>query len=151
VTVHPLLLRTAFCGLLSLSLSPVLFAQACQTMPYLHQNKFDPHPLELARVRGRAVDENGMAVAQLCIGIFSEPDHKLLRYAQSGENGKFNVDTNGLADGEYRLVGYIPGFCPANAILNISSNSHSQHKRALVIRMNLPGTADCSDVQLSKK
>lgn len=118
-------------------------------MPYLHQNKFDPQPIELAQVHGTAVDENGSPIAQLCVGIFSEPGHKLLRYAQSANNGKFSVDMKGLPDGEYRLVGHLTGFCPANAILSI--NSHSHQKKPLVVHMNLPGTADCSYVQLRKK
>jgi hypothetical protein len=149
VRLNSLLLRIAVYTFVIVCASPASFGQNCQTMPYLHQNKFDPQPIELTRLHGRAVDENGSPVAQLCVGIFSEPDHKLLRYAQSDDNGKFRVDTKALPDGEYRLVGYITGFCPANAILTI--NSHAQHKEPLVVHMNLPGTVDCSYVQLREK
>ena len=60
-----------------------------------------------------------------------------------------SLDTKGLPDGEYRLVGQLLGFCPANAIIDI--NSHSPQKKPIVIRMNLPGTDTCSTVQVSKK
>ena len=117
-------------------------------MPYLHQNRFDPKPLELEDVRGIAVDQNGNVMAQVCVGLFSEPDHQLLRYAQSDNEGAFTVDTKGLPDGQYRLVGQFVGFCPANAVVNI--DSRSQKKRLLEVHMNLPGTSTCSYVKVKK-
>jgi hypothetical protein len=83
------------------------------------------------------------------VGIFTEPAHKLVRYAQSDNNGVFAVDTKGLPDGEYRLVGQVTGFCPANAILTIKS--HSRKKQSLVMRMNVRGIDSCSYVGLAKK
>ena len=124
-------------------------AQACSNMPYLHQNKFDPEPIELRHVQGTAADQNGAPVAQLCVGLFSAQQHELVRYAQSDAKGAFSLDTKGLPHGEYRLVGQLLGFCPANAIIDI--NSHSPQKKPLVIHMNLPGTDTCSTVQVSKK
>ncbi|MGB7437050.1 MAG: hypothetical protein WBR26_05765 [Candidatus Acidiferrum sp.] len=123
--------------------------QPCSNIPYLHQNKFDPQPLELHRVQGAALDQNGKPVAQLCLGLFSTPDHKLMRFAQADRNGNFSLDTHDLPDGEYRLVGQLIGFCPANAIIDI--NSHFRHKKPLVVHMNLPGTDTCSYVELRKK
>ncbi len=131
------------CGATALS------AQACSNMPYLHQNKFDPEPIELSHVQGAAADQNGAPVAQLCVGLFSAQKHELVRYAQSDAKGVFSLDTNGLPDGEYRLVGQLLGFCPANAIIDI--NSHSPQKKPIVIHMNLPGADTCSTVQVSKK
>ena len=117
-------------------------------MPYLHQNRFDPKPLELEGVRGIAVDQNGNVMAQLCVGLFSEPDHQLLRYAQSDNKGAFTVETKGLPDGQYRFVGQLVGFCPANAVVNI--NSRSQKKKLLEVHMSLPGTTTCSYVKVRK-
>jgi len=125
-----------------------LLAQSCKGMAYLHQNQFDPKPIELLQVQGTAVDRNGTLLAQLCVGIFTASELSLVRYAQSDSNGVFSVDTNGLPDGEYRLVGELLGFCPANAIINI--NSHSHHRKSLVVHMNLPGTDTCSYVKVKK-
>ena len=72
------------CGATALS------AQACGNMPYLHQNKFDPEPIELSHVQGTAADQNGASVAQLCVGLFSAQKHELVRYAQSDAKGAFS-------------------------------------------------------------
>jgi hypothetical protein len=126
-----------------------LFAQDCKNMAYLHQNQFDPKPIELRQVQGTAIDQNGTALGQLRVGIFKAPELTLVRYDQSDGNGFFSLDTNGLPDGEYRLVGELIGFCPANAIINIKS--HSTHSKPLVIHMNLPGVDPCSYVKRAKK
>lgn len=73
------------CGATALS------AQACGNMPYLHQNKFDPEPIELSHVQGTAADQNGASVAQLCVGLFSAQKHELVRYAQSDAKGAFST------------------------------------------------------------
>lgn len=59
------------------------------------------------------------------------------------------MDTNGLPDGEYRLVGQDAGFCPANQIIRIKPRS--SQKRLLVVHMNVRGIDACSYVELSKK
>jgi hypothetical protein len=118
-------------------------------MPYLHQTKFDPKPIELAELDGTVVDQNGTALPQLCVGLFSTPDHNLMRYAQADSHGAFTLDTKGLPDGEYRLVGQLLGFCPVNAIIDI--NSHFPQKKPLVLHMNLPGNTACSYVDVLKK
>jgi hypothetical protein len=121
---------------------PAVAQQPCSGTPYLHQNKFDPKPIELAQLTGTVVDHNGAALPQLCVGLFSPQDHRLLRYAQADSQGAFTLDTKGLPDGEYRLVGQLLGFCPANAIIDI--NSHFRQKKPLVVHMNLPGNSACS-------
>src|SRR5215472_2348311 len=117
------ILRGVLLSVLCFGAANALHAQGCEGMPYLHQNRFDPKPLELEGVRGIAVDQNGNVMAQLCVGLFSEPDHQLLRYAQSDNKGAFTVETKGLPDGQYRFVGQLVGFCPANAVVNINSRS----------------------------
>jgi hypothetical protein len=123
--------------------------KSCENMPYLHQNQFDLAPIGLGEVRGTVVDKNGVALTEVCVGVFSEPDHKLLRYGRSDGNGGFSVDTKGLPDATYRLVGQLIGFCPANAILNV--DSHSKGKQRLVIKMKLDGAETCSTVNVQKK
>jgi hypothetical protein len=134
--------------LLGCSANPLL-GQDCKAMRYDDQNQIDSKPVELSQVRGTAIDPNGTVIPQLCVGIFTEPAHQLVRYSQSDNNGVFIVDTNGLPDGEYRLVGRVTGFCPANAILRIKS--HSRRKKSLALHMNVRGIDSCSYVGLEKK
>lgn len=143
------ILLTVLSSVLLGSANVPLFAQDCKNMAYLHQNQFDPKPIELWQVQGTAVDRNGTSLQQLCVGIFTASELTLVRYAQTDSNGIFSVDTNGLPDGEYRLVGELIGFCPANAIINIKS--HSSHKEPLVVHMNLPGIDPCSYVKRAKE
>ena len=130
--------------------APALRAQGqpCNAMPYRHQDQFSREPIELAQVQGTAVDQNGGAIAQLCVGIFTMDTLKLLRFAQTDAHGAFSVDLKGLPDGTYRLVGYLLGFCPANAILTI--NARAKEKKPLAIRMNLAGNPECSTVSVKK-
>jgi hypothetical protein len=123
--------------------------QPCGAMPYLQQDRFSRVPIEMAQVQGTASDQNGWVIAQVCVGIFTMDDRKLLRSAQTDAHGAFSIDIKGLPDGTYRLVGYLLGFCPANAILTI--NSHAREKKPLAVRMNLPGNPDCSTVEVRKK
>jgi hypothetical protein len=117
-------------------------------MVYRHQNQIDPRPIEIRQVRGTAVDPDGVAIPQFCVGVFSETEHKLLRYAASDSNGAFALQTSGLPDGEYRVVVDVVGFCPANAIIRI--NSRSRRKKALVAHMRVSEVDACSFVEASK-
>jgi len=126
-----------------------LFAEPCKEMVYRHENQIDLKPIELRQVQGTALDPNGTVMPQLCVGIFTEPEHKLLRYSQTDDDGVFAADTHGLPDGEYRMVVEATGFCPANAIIRIKS--HSRKKKLLVIHMNARGLDTCSFVESVKK
>jgi hypothetical protein len=117
-------------------------------MLYQHQNQIDPKAIELGQVRGTGLDPTGVAIPRLCIGIFSEPEHKLLRFVQGDNNGVFALDTNGLPNGDYRLVVQAIGFCPANAIIRINSRSHG--KRSLVAQMRLSAIDTCSFIEIRK-
>jgi hypothetical protein len=144
-----LILRLLLSGVLFGCSATALVGQVCKEMAYGHENQIDPKPIELRQVQGTGLDPSGTVAPQLCVGIFSEPEHKLLRYAQSDDKGAFTVDTNGLPDGEYRLVGHASGFCPANAIIRIKSHSHQ--KKAVIVHMNVRGIDTCSYVELGKK
>jgi hypothetical protein len=57
----------------------------------------------------------------------------------------FALESNGFADGEYRLVGDVIGFCPANALTRIKSRSH--RTKSLVAHMRLSAVDACSFVE----
>src|SRR5271170_8137008 len=132
-----LMLRGAFGAVFFCFAANALFGQACKEMTYGHENQVDPKPIELNLVHGVGLEPSGGVIQQLCVGIFSEPEHKLVRYAQTDTAGAFALETSGLPDREYRLVGQVPGFCPANAIIKL--NSHSRRKKSVVVHMDVKG------------
>jgi hypothetical protein len=124
------------------------FGEQCNQMVYEHKNQIDAKPIEVGLIRGATVYKDGVALGPICVGIFTESEHKLLAYGQSDENGAFTLDTSRLPDGEYRLAGQVLGFCPANQIIRIRSRSHK--KRTLLVHMYLPEIDICSYVDLAK-
>lgn len=140
--------KALLCALLFGCCGRASFSQSCGQMAYLHQNQIDYRLGELGQIRGTGLDPNGITISQLCVGIFSESEHKLLRFAQGDDNGIFVLETNGLPDGEYRLVIQVIGFCPVNAIIRIKSRTH--RKRSLVAQMRPAAIDTCSFIEVRK-
>lgn len=143
-----LLLRALFV-VSSLGFSGAAFGQQCDQMTYEHRNQIDLKPIELAQIRGIGVDKDGYAVRRVCVGIFTESEHKLVRFSQGGDDGVFALDTTGLQDSNYRLVAQSPGFCPANAILRIRPHSH--RKRKLLVHFEVSAVDHCSYISLARR
>lgn len=125
-----------------------LYGENCKEMVYGHENQIDPKPIELRHVAGKVLDPSGAVVPQTCVGIFTESEHKLVRFAETDERGQFTIETSGLPDGGYRLVGQVPGFCPANALIQYKARSH--RKKTLVLHMNVRGIDACSYIVTGK-
>jgi hypothetical protein len=142
------ILRTTVVSYFFVFSAQTLRGQNCKEMLYAHE-KIDPSPIELRQVKGRVLSPDATAMPQVCVGIFTEPEHKLIRYTETDETGLFALDMTGLPDGEYRLVGQAPYFCPANSLLR--SKSRSRHKTTLVVHLNVRGIDTCSYVESSKK
>jgi hypothetical protein len=141
--------KALLCALLFGCCGHASFSQSCGQMAYLNQNQIDYRLGELGQIRGTGVDPDGITIShQLCVGIFSESEHKLLRFGQGDDNGVFVLETNGLPDGEYRLVIQVIGFCPANAIIRIKARSRK--KRSLVARMRPSAIDTCSSIEVRK-
>ena len=139
------IVRTALVSYYLVFSAQSLHGQNCKEMAHGHENQIDPNPIELWQVKGKILDPNGTVMPQVCVGIFTEPEHKLVRYAAADETGLFTLDMTGLPKGEYRFVGQAPYFCPANALIRYKSHSH--HKTAVVVHMNVRGIDTCSYVE----
>jgi hypothetical protein len=126
-----------------------LYGENCKEMVYDHENQVDPKSIELRRVAGKVLDPNGTVVPRICVGIFTESEHKLVSYAETDDSGQFEIETAGLPDGDYRLVGQVPGLCPANALIRYKVRSHQ--KKTLVLHMTARGIDTCSYVVPSEK
>jgi len=96
------IVRTAVVSYSLFFFAQSLHGQNCKEMAYGHENQIDPSPIELRQVKGKVLDPSGTVMPRVCVGIFTEPEHKLIRYGQTDETGLFALDMTGLPDGEYR-------------------------------------------------
>ena len=144
-----MIIRSAVVGFLLSIGAHSLHCQDCKDMGYRHENQIDSRPIELREVKGKVLDPSGTVMPKVCVGIFTEPEHKLVRYGQTDETGTFKLSITGLPEGEYRFVGQLPGFCPGN--VRIRNRSHSHQRRTLVVHMVVRGIDSCSYVEVSKQ
>jgi hypothetical protein len=68
---------------------------------YEHHNQIDYGPLIVQEVKGTITDPQQVAVPKVCVGIFTENDHKLIATTESDADGKFSLQT--VPPGRYRL------------------------------------------------
>jgi hypothetical protein len=124
--------------------APLLSAQdastACKDVKYEHQNQIDSPVLRVAIVRGTASDPQGVAIPNLCVGIFTETEHKLVAANATNDNGAFEVKH--VPPGNYRLVAQYAGLCPAN--IRIRVQPRSRRKKRLIVYMKPASIDSCS-------
>jgi hypothetical protein len=114
----------------------------CKNMTYENRNQIDYGPLRVGVIKGIAVDSQRVTIPKICVGVFTEAEHKLVATIETNGNGEFELKS--LPNGDYRLVAKYPGFCPANARLRVQMRSHS--KRKLTVHMKPAGIDICSYV-----
>jgi hypothetical protein len=136
-----------------------LFGCACQCVlaqerppcdaPMTHENRnqVDPKPIKLPSISGSAKDEQGAPITKVCIGLFSEKDHRLVDSTETAENGRFAFGK--VPPGQYRLVAKHQVLCTANVILLVT-NRQSRSKKELRLHMNVAGIDKCSYGDLAK-
>jgi hypothetical protein len=137
--------------LLVLACAPQVSAQtgetaACGGIAYADKNMID-YKVAVSSAKGIVRDFQQVSIPGACVGIFSEPGHKLLGFVQTNGDGAFQF--TGLRDGIYRLVIRYDSFCPANAILQIKNRSRK--RRSLIVVMKVSGIDDCSYVTLKNR
>lgn len=134
-----------------LFLASLVNAQApkCQSpIEYGNRNQVDPKRSSVRRLSGRAISEVGdpakeMGPLPVCLGLFTEKNHRLVASTVADEAGHFRFDS--VPSGRYRLVVRDPqnAFCLANMPLRVVKWPRGTTKR-LVIHMRLAGIDDCS-------
>ena len=131
--------------------APDLSAAASETceapMTYENHNQVDPRPLKVSRVYGVAkygvgTDDEGIVVSsKVCVGIFSESEHKLLMTTELDTRGEFGFQS--LHAGHYRLVAKALGFCSANVPIVITQK-RGVKEESLTLHMRVAGIDTCS-------
>ena len=119
---------------------------AQERMQYENRNQVDYGPLVVRRVNGFVVDGQGVSIPAANVGVFTEPDHKLLFQTTTDSGGFFKIE--GLNRGEYRLVSQYNGFCTANARIMVASWPQGGiiKSRGFHIRMVAREIDTCSEV-----
>jgi len=107
---------------------------------YENHNQTDYGPLVVQGVRGRITDPQQGAVMRVCVGIFTEKDHKLIASTESDASGKFSLQR--LSPGRYRLVVKADPLCAANIPLEVVK--HRRKKQILHVHMKPRGLDSCS-------
>ncbi len=139
-----LIMATALCA----AASPLLGQaeiQVCKDMKYEHRNQIDNVPFRISKVKGTVSDQQAVAIPKLCIGIFTEAEHKLVATTETDEKGAFELKD--LPPGDYRLVAQYLGFCPANVRLRIQPKFRT--KKALLLHMKPAAIDSCSYGELA--
>jgi hypothetical protein len=118
--------------------------QPCdKTALYEDRNQVDYGPLRVQRIRGTAVDFNGVVIPGACILLFSESDHKFIASVESGKDGRFALSN--IPPGAYRLVSRYDGFSVANARVEVGRFSGW---RVLVVKMRPAGIDTGSYIEI---
>jgi hypothetical protein len=108
--------------------------ESCSAMAYRDQNQIDTK-IGIRDVQGVAIDAANVPVPGVCVGVFTEPDHRLILTVMSDDRGKFRLP--GIGRGTYRLVAEYQAFGAANSLVVVGKRG----ERSVVIRM-LPRRID---------
>jgi len=113
-------------------------------LEYEDHNQIYYGPLVVQEVMGTITDPGQGAVQKVCIGAFTETDHKLVAATESDADGKFSLQ--GIPPGRYRLVVKAEPLCAANVPLRVVRNQWK--KQVLRVHMKPRGIDSCSYADL---
>jgi Carboxypeptidase regulatory-like domain len=111
---------------------------------YENHNQTDYGPLTVQNVKGTITDQQQRAVPKVCVGIFTEKDHKLVATTESDADGKFSLQS--VPPGRYRLVVKADPLCAANVPLQVVESK--KKKQVLRVHMKPRGLDSCSYADL---
>lgn len=111
---------------------------------YENHNQIDYGPLIVQAVKGTITDPEQGAVPKVCVGIFTEKDHKLVATTESDADGKFSLQS--VPAGRYRLVVKADPLCAANVPLQVVKSQ--KKKQVLRVHMKPRGLDSCSYADL---
>ena len=114
---------------------------------YENHNQIDYGPLIVQEVKGTITNPQQGAVPKVCVGIFTEKDHKLVAATRSDADGMFSLQ--GVPPGRYRLVVKADPLCAANVPLHVLKSQ--KKKQVLRVHMEPRGLDSCSYADLGTR
>jgi hypothetical protein len=110
---------------------------------YENHNQISTDALTIRNLRGQVTNELSEPISQACLGVYTETERKLIASTTSDENGNYTFGN--IQPGQYRLVVFSPGYCTANARINVEATDLSSLKHRLVyVHMRIRALHDCS-------
>jgi len=114
---------------------------------YENHNQINNQLYDLRQVEGSLVDPGQGPVADVCVEVFTETEHKFVRSVRSDAQGKFSFV--GLPAGRYRLLVKAKPLCTPNVRLRLKK--HAPSHRVLRINMRPRGIDSCSFGELTRR
>lgn len=110
---------------------------------YENRNQVDPSLLTVTKLSGVAEDKDKVPIPDVCLGLFTGKEHKLVAQASTNADGYFRFGP--VSPGHYRLVARYGTFCSSNTTIRVVSNA-PKNKGAvrIVLHMMPAGTDLCS-------
>ncbi|MGA7412463.1 MAG: carboxypeptidase-like regulatory domain-containing protein [Bryobacteraceae bacterium] len=93
------------------------------------------------KLSGKAIDGEGVPVPGVCVGLFTEGDHRLIIANATGPDGDFKLGE--VPKGRYRLVAKCEAFGAANARVRIGRGATS-----VILKMRPAGIDTTSFIEL---
>jgi|SwirhisoilCB1_FD_contig_41_7227672_length_573_multi_1_in_0_out_0_2 hypothetical protein len=116
--------------------------ESCSAMAYGDQNQIGTK-IRIRYVQGVAIDAANVPVPGVCVGVFTEPDHRLIGTVKTDDSGKFRLPSIGR--GTYRLVAEYQAFGVANSLVVVGTRG----EKSVVVRMRPRGIDSTSYIEKS--
>src|SRR6476469_559780 len=102
--------------------------ESCSAMAYGDQNQIGTK-IRIRYVQGVAIDAANVPVPGVCVGVFTEPDHRLIGTVKTDDSGKFRLPSIGR--GTYRLVAEYQAFGVANSLVVVGTRGQKSVRRPI--------------------
>jgi hypothetical protein len=96
-------------------------------------------PVSVRSVAGKLMDMSKVPMPEICIGLFTDEDHKLVASTVTGEDGRF--DFSDVPRGKYRLLARVHGYYVAEIRVQVVGRPGGGilRRERITIGMQLPG------------
>ncbi len=109
---------------------------------YEDSNQSSPNVLSVNVIAGSIIDPGGADVPNVCMGLFTEDDHRLVAETTSDKKGRFGFKD--IPNGRYRLVAKYSVFCTANVPIQLIREAPRKGKRKQIVIHMDAGMHGCS-------
>jgi Carboxypeptidase regulatory-like domain len=125
---------------IAVPMADAVAGEPCGGMIYRDVNQIDTK-IRVRQMRGFAVDKQDIRVPGVCVGLFTDSDHKLIAAVKTSADGAFEFQK--VRKGSYRLVVEYEAFGTANSVVTLGWRGAT----SMVVRMQARGIDTTSYVE----